>query len=270
MRLERHLETHATGKARPSELGLVSRHFRGVPISPCLEHPQPHKKPEGEQKHQCFSCKLLRLFKTAVTFESTADIAPLALNLEGKTIQNILKFRVFTTEKRTSMRTGMQTREERRFFSPTHIFFSICASAAVPIGIPAFTIIILAWEKSGICSRVQKLYNVICKAVLCQISQDYLKSDIHDAFSFTIQAVYTHCFTNTQRAPKQSLENATAQCRRYRCFSLSSMRNTRAEVAPHWQTRGKGAVLRLFLSIYTPPVFYCGFGEKKHTRKINQ
>lgn len=87
--------------------------------------------------------------------------------------------------------------------------------------------------------------------------------DIHDVFTFTIEAVHTHCFTNTERIPKQSLEKATARCRHYRrpgrCFSLSSMGNTRAEVAAHWQTRGKGAVVSLFLSTYTPPVFYCGF-----------
>lgn len=59
--------------------------FQGAPVLRCLEHPQPHKKPEGEQKNQGFSCELLGLFKTAVTFKSTVDVAPLALNLEGNT-----------------------------------------------------------------------------------------------------------------------------------------------------------------------------------------
>lgn len=84
------------------------------------------------------------MFKTAVTFKSTADVAPLALNLEGNKTQNLSMFWAFRAEKRISMRTGMQTREEKRFFfSPIHLFPGVRTSAAVPIAIHKVTVYLM-------------------------------------------------------------------------------------------------------------------------------
>lgn len=85
-------------------------------------------------------------------------------------------------------------------------------------------------------------------------------------FTFTIQILCIYCFINTQYISKKAWKmpqlNAVITGGRAGCFSLSGIRNVKAKVMSHWQTRGKGAVVWLFLSTYTLPVFYCSFGKK--------
>ena len=92
---------------------------------------------------------------------------------------------------------------------------------------PSFHISILVWVKSGICSRVQQLYNVLCKAVLWQTSQ-------HSSGFSALYGLWHLWFFYLRNSNNVHL-----------LFYLNTQRVL---------SRGKGAVVWLFLSTYTLPV----------------